>query len=275
MKTVQAGAARIPALGFGTWKLKGREATDMVARALAEGWRHVDTARMYGNETEVGAGLRAASVPRADVFLTTKIWPDDHAPAALRAAAEDSLRRLGVDHVDLMLLHWPSKTAPLEETIPALTRLVADGLAAHVGVSNFPRWQLREAAALAEVPLATNQVEFHPFFDQSAMLSQLAELDMALTAYIPLARGKAATDATLARIGEAHAAAAAAVALAWILSKGAIAIPKTASPARLAQNAAALDLALTPAEIAQIDALATGPRLVSDPSRPELTPDWD
>ena len=275
MKTVQAGRARIPALGFGTWKLRGREATEMVARALAEGWRHVDTARMYGNEAEVGAGLRAASVPRSEVFLTTKIWPDDHAPEALRAAAEDSLRKLGTDHVDLMLLHWPSKTVPLEETIPALNRLIADGLAAHVGVSNFPRWQLREAARLSETPLAVNQVEFHPFFDQSAMLDLLAELGMALTAYIPLARGKAAEDPTLARIGEAHGVSAAAVALAWILAKGAIAIPKTANPARLAQNAAALDLTLAAGEIAEIDALATGPRLVSDPSRPELMPDWD
>ncbi len=275
MKTVQAGRATIPALGFGTWKLRGQEATDMVARALAEGWRHVDTARMYGNEAEVGAGLRAASVPRSDVFLTTKIWPDDHAPEALRAAAEDSLRKLGTDHVDLMLLHWPSKTVPLEETIPALNRLVQDGLAANVGVSNFPRWQLREAATLSETPLATNQVEFHPFFDQSAMLDLLAELGMALTAYIPLARGKAASDPTLARIGAAHGVTAAGAALAWILAKGAIAIPKTANPARLAENAAALDVTLAAEEIAEIDAMATGPRLVSDPSRPELKPDWD
>lgn len=275
MKIVQAGPARIPALGLGTWKLRGAEATEMVARALAEGWRHVDTARMYGNEEEVGAGLRKASVPRAEVFLTTKIWPTDHAPDRLRAAAEDSLRRLGVDHVDLMLLHWPSKTVPLEETVPALARLVADGLAAHVGVSNFPRWQVTRAAALSETPLATNQVEFHPFFDQSAMSATLAGLGMAATAYIPLARGKAASDPLLARIGAAHGATAAAAALAWVMAKGAIAIPKTANPGRLAQNAAALDLALSAGEIAEIDALATGPRLVDNPSDPDLAPDWD
>ena len=275
MKLVQAGPARIPALGFGTWKLKGAEATDMVSRALAEGWRHVDTARRYGNEAEVGAGLRAASVPRDQVFLTTKIWPSDHAPEKLRAAAEDSLKTLGVDHVDLMLLHWPAKDVPLEETLPALAKLVKDGLAAHIGVSNFPRWQVKQAAQICEVPLATNQVEFHPFFDQSKMLGALADLDMALTAYIPLARGKAATDPVLAEIGAAHGVSAATTALAWALAKGAIAIPKTANPARLAENAAALEVTLTPEQIAAIDALATGPRLTDNPGDPSLAPDWD
>lgn len=274
MKMVQAGDARIPALGFGTWKLKGAEATDMVSRALAEGWRHVDTARMYGNEAEVGAGIRAASVPRDDVFLTTKIWPEDHAPDRLRAAAEDSIRTLGVGAPDLILLHWPSKSVPLEETIPALCALVRDGLAKHVGVSNFTRAQLARAAALADAPLAVNQVEFHPWLDQTPMLDALAAQGMALTAYVPLAKGRAATDPTLARIGAAHGVSGATACLAWLLARGAIAIPKTANPARLAENAAAMDVTLTSEEIDEITALAEPDgRIVGGVG--DIAPAWD
>ncbi|MEC9435192.1 MAG: aldo/keto reductase [Pseudomonadota bacterium] len=274
MKYVTAGEARIPALGFGTWRLRGAEATDMVARALAEGWRHVDTARMYGNEAEVGAGIRAAAVPRDQVFLTTKIWPDDHAPDRLRAAAEDSAKTLGVGVPDLVLLHWPSRTVPLEETVPALCALVRDGLARHVGVSNFTRPLLEKAAALADVPLTVNQVEYHPWLDQSPMLAQLAAQGMALTAYVPLAKGRAAQDATLARIGAAHGVSGATACLAWLLARGAIAIPKTASPARLAENAAALDVTLSTAEIDEIAALAQPDgRLVQGPDG--VAPDWD
>jgi diketogulonate reductase-like aldo/keto reductase len=273
MRTVQARDAAIPALGLGAWQLKGREATDMVARALAEGWRHIDTARMYGNEAEVGAGLRAADTPRDRVFVTTKIWPDDHAPGPLRAAAEDSLRSLGLDHVDLMLLHWPSKEVPFEETLPALARLQAEGLAAHVGVSNFTRAQFREAQTLSEAPLVTNQVEFHPWLDQSAMLSLLGDCGAALTAYVPLAKGRAASDPTLARIGAAHGVSGATAALAWCLAKGAVAIPKTARPERLAENAAALEVTLSAAEVAEIDALAEPDGRIVD--LPGIAPDWD
>ncbi|MGM0586527.1 MAG: aldo/keto reductase [Pseudomonadota bacterium] len=273
MRSVQAREARIPALGLGTWRLEGRQATEMVSRALAEGWRHIDTARMYGNEAEVGAGIRASDVPRDEVFLTTKIWPDDHAPERLRAAAEDSLRRLGLDHVDLLLLHWPSREVPFEETLPALAGLRAAGLARHVGVSNFTRAQFREAQALCEAPLVTNQVEFHPWLDQSAMLGLLAEYGAALTAYVPLAKGRAAQDATLARIGAAHGVGGPAVALAWCLAKGAVAIPKTATPARLAENAAALEVTLSAAEIAEIDTLAEPDGRLVDIAG--IAPDWD
>ncbi len=273
MRTVQGGDAAIPALGLGTWALRGAEARDTVARALAEGWRHVDTARMYGNEAEVGDALRAAATPRAEIFLTTKIWPDDHAPDRLRAAAEDSLRTLGVDHVDLMLLHWPSKTVPFEETLPALDALRRDGLARHVGVSNFTRAQLAKVLEILDSPLAVNQVEFHPFLDQSKMLAALAEAGAALTAYSPLAKGTVADDPTLRRIAEAHGTAPGTVALAWILAKGAAAVPKTATPARLAENLAAAELALTPEEIAEIDRLARPDGRMVEPEG--VTPDWD
>jgi diketogulonate reductase-like aldo/keto reductase len=273
MRTVKARDADIPALGLGTWKLEGREAEEMVARALAEGWRHIDTARMYGNEAEVGRGIRASDVPRDEVFLTTKIWPDDHAPDRLRAAAEDSLRTLGLDHVDLILLHWPSKTVPFEETVPALAALREAGIARHVGVSNFTRAQFGEAQALSDAPLVTNQVEFHPWLDQSRMLALLADCGAALTAYVPLAKGRVPQDPILQRIGAAHGVTAAAAGLAWILAKGAVAIPKTAKPERLAENAAALEVELTAAEIAEIDGLAEPDGRMVDLAG--LSPDWD
>lgn len=273
MRNVTAGEAEIPALGLGTWDLRGEAARDMTARALAEGWRHLDTARMYGNEAEVGAALRAAAVPRDQVFLTTKIWPDDHAPARLRAAAEDSLRTLGLDHVDLLLLHWPSKEVPLEETIPALDALRRDGLARHVGVSNFTLAMVDRVLELMEAPLTVNQVEFHPFLDQSRMLAKLAECGAALTAYSPLAKGRVGTEPLLQEIGGAHGVGAGATALAWILAKGAIAVPKTATPARLAENMAAAEVRLSDEEVAAIDGLARPDgRLVNLAG---IAPDWD
>lgn len=272
MKYVTAGEARIPALGFGTWKLEGDQARDMVAAAIAQGWRHVDTARRYANEAEVGAGLRAGGVPRGEIFLTTKIWPDDHAPAAMRAAAEDSVRKLGTEP-DMILLHWPSKTIPVEEAVGALCALADAGFCAHVGVSNHTLAMVERAAASASRPLVTNQVEFHPWLDQTAMLDLCALNGMAATAYVPLAKGAAASDETLARIGAAHGVSAATACLAWILARGAMAIPKTATPARLAENAAALEVTLSEAEIAEISALAKPDGRLVD--LPGIAPDWD
>lgn len=272
MKLVAAGNARIPALGFGTWRLEGEQARAMVEAAIGAGFRHVDTARMYRNEAEVGAGLRASGVARDRLFLTTKIWPEDHAPDRLRAAAEDSVKTLGTAP-DMILLHWPSKTVPLAETIPALHALAEGGLCAHVGVSNFTRAQIAEATALGGGRLAVNQVEFHPYLDQSPMLELLAAQGMALTAYLPLARGEATADPTLIAIAERHGTTAAAVCLAWALARGAIAIPKTANPARLAENLAAAELELTPADMTEIAALARPDgRMVNLPG---IAPDWD
>ncbi|MGG7567725.1 aldo/keto reductase [Rhodovulum sp. DZ06] len=272
MKIIDAGDARIPALGYGTWRLEGDEARDMTAAAIGAGFRHVDTARMYKNEAAVGAGVRASGVARDALFVTTKIWPDDHAPDALRAAAEDSVATLGFEP-DMILLHWPSKTVPLGETIPALCRLAADGLCAHVGVSNFTRAQVETVTALADRKLAVNQVEFHPYLDQSPMLDLLASKGMALTAYLPLARGEAPGDPVLQRIAAQHGATSAAVCLAWILARGAIAIPKTANRGRLEENLSAQELELTAAQVEEISALAKPDgRMVN---MPEIAPDWD
>ena len=168
---VDANGAAIPAIGLGTWPMKGEEAASAVARALETGYRAVVTAAMYGNEDAVGEGLRAAGVARADVFLTTKVWYTDLAPGALQRSAEASLKRLGLDQVDLLLIHWPSPDIPLEGSIAALCDAKRRGVARHVGVSNFPVALLDRAVSLATEPLVANQCEYHPHLDQTKLLA--------------------------------------------------------------------------------------------------------
>ena len=274
MRTVSSGGAEIPALGVGTWQLRGQEATDIVQKALAEGFTHIDTARMYGNESAVGRGVRDSHTPRDRIFLTTKIWPDDFARPDFLAAADASLRELGLDYVDLLLLHWPSPSVPLEETIDALSEVVESGKARFAGVSNFNIALFREAASLSRVPIVCNQVEFHPFIQQEVLRRFLEEQGCALTAYCPLAKGQVFHEPSLNRIAERHHASPAQIALAWELSHPNVAvIPKTATPARLPENLAALDIRLDPDEITEITGLASPRgRMVEMEG---LSPEWD
>lgn len=258
MRTVESGDAGIPVLGVGTWQLRGQQATDIVLRALAEGFTHVDTARMYGNEAAVGKGVRDSDVPRDRIFLTTKIWPDDFARADFLVAFDASLRELGLDYVDLLLLHWPSPAVPLEETMGALSQAVGSGRARFGGVSNFNIALFRDAARLASVPIVCNQVEYHPFVEQERLRHFLEEQDAALVAYCPLAKGRVLEDPVLVRIAGDHGATPAQIALAWELSHPNVAaIPKTSTPERLAENLAALDIRLSEDERTEIAGLAS------------------
>jgi diketogulonate reductase-like aldo/keto reductase len=268
------GPAGIPSLGLGTFKVKGRDARDIVAAALAAGYRHIDTAQAYKNETEVGQGLRDARVPRDQVFLTTKILPKDFAARDLRIATERSLRDLAADYVDLLLLHWPSRDVPLAETLQAFDCLREEGKTRYLGVSNFTIAQVDEVRTTLPAPLAANQIEFHPFIDQTKLGGYLADRGIPFEAYSPLAQGKIFDNEVLKEIASDHGVGEAEIALAWILSKpNAIAIPKTQNPERLASNLAATDISLSPEEVRRIDGLArTGGRLVSPE---ELAPDWD
>jgi 2,5-diketo-D-gluconate reductase B len=260
----------IPKLGFGTWRLSGRECADSVADAVAAGYVHVDTARMYGNEEEVGRGLRDAAVDRSNVFLVTKVWPDDLAPERVRASLERSLRALGVDYVDLFLIHWPNPRVPLAATLEAMTALREEGWTREIGVSNFTSAQFREALDLA--PVIVNQVEYHPFLDQSAVLEVCRDRDAELTAYRPLAKGEVASDPTIAEIAAAHDATPAQVALAWLVGQDQVsAVPKASSPERRRENLAALDLELSADERAAIGALPKDRRAVET----DWAPDWD
>jgi 2,5-diketo-D-gluconate reductase B len=260
----------IPAIGFGTWRLSGRECVEGVADALAAGYRHVDTAAMYGNEEEVGTGMRASGVDRGDVWLTTTVWPDDLAPARVRASLERSLRELGTDYVDLYMIHWPNPRIPLAVTLEAMTALRDEGRTRGIGVSNFTSAQFREALELA--PVIVNQVEYHPFLDQSAVLEVSRERDVELTAYRPLAKGEVASDRTIADIAAAHNATPAQVALAWLIGQESVsAVPKASSPERRRENLAALDLELSADERARIDALPKDRRAVET----DWSPEWD
>ncbi len=257
----------IPKLGLGTWQLEGDDARSMVAAALGTGFRHVDTAQMYDNEREVGRGLSDSGVPRSEVFLTTKIGNEHHEPGDLVASVEESLDRLGTDHVDLLHLHWPSEWDRVGATLSTMAQLQASGMARHIGVSNFTVEQLRQASDFA--PIEVLQVECHPFLQQEELRSWCLEHGWAFTAYSPIARGDVIDNDTIASIADAHDTDPAAIALAWLLSKPQVtAIPKTTSEEHLASNFAALDIELSDDEIERIDDLDEGRRLVDPDSAP-------
>jgi 2,5-diketo-D-gluconate reductase B len=253
---VTAKAANIPLLGLGTWDLRGRTCARMVERALRLGYRHIDTAEMYDNEREAGEGLHASGVKRGEVFVTTKVWPSHFAPRDLERAARDSLRRLRLREVDLLLLHWPNPQIPLADTLGALCKVKREGLVRHIGVSNFTVKLLEEAVRLSTEPLVCNQIECHPFLDQSKVIAACRKYDMAVVAYSPIARGGARNDKLLTRIGVAHGKTAAQVCLRFLVQQEIVVIPRTSKENRLAENAAIFDFSLNAAEIREIGGLA-------------------
>jgi 2,5-diketo-D-gluconate reductase B len=272
--TVTSGEARIPALGCGTWQLRGELCAEIVAEALRVGFRHVDTAQGYGNEAAVGDGLHASGVPRKDVFITTKVQPQLISDGPLQKSVEESLERLRIDRIDLLLLDWPNPAIPLGESVRALGDAKRRGLTRHIGVSNFTVAKLDEAMRLTTEPIVTNQVEYHPYLDQSKVLAANRRHKLATTAYCPIALGRVVGDPVLGAIGEAHGKTTAQVALRWLLQQGdVIAIPKTATAKRLEENVAVFDFQLTAAEMDRISLLGRpGPHLVNEP---DWVPRWD
>jgi 2,5-diketo-D-gluconate reductase B len=263
MQAVEAKGARIPLVGLGTWELRGRTCARIVEQALRLGYRHVDTAEIYENEREVGDALRASGVRRGEVFVTTKVWPSHFAPRELERAAKESLARLRLAEVDLLLLHWPNPQIPLSETLGALCRLKQAGLARHIGVSNFTVALIEQAVGLSSEPLVCNQIEIHPFLDQTKVAAACRAHGMALVAYSPIARGSAKNNAVLARIGRAHGKSAAQVSLRWLVQQGIAVIPRTSRVERLSENCAIFDFELSRAEMAEIGSLAhPGGRIV-------------
>jgi diketogulonate reductase-like aldo/keto reductase len=256
MLTLDAKGAHIPILGLGTWELRGRDCTRIVEQAVKLGYRHFDTAQMYGNEREVGEGIRASGIKREEVFVVTKVAPDNLAPRLLERSVKDSIGALRLGEIDLLLLHWPNKGVPLSETIDALVGVKRDGLVRNIGVSNYTVALVEEASRLSGDRLVCNQIEFHPYLDQSKVIAACRKHDMAVVAYSPIARGNAKNDAVLARIGKAHGKSAAQVSLRWLIQQGIGAIPRTSKVERLAENIAIFDFALTDAEMREIAALA-------------------
>ena len=257
MQTIEANGARIPLIGLGTWDLRGKSCARMVEAALGLGYRHIDTAAMYGNEAEVGEGLRASGVKRDEVFVTTKVWSSNLRARDFERSAHASVQNLKLDSVALLLIHWPNSSVPLKETIGALCKMKRDGVARHVGVSNFNPALIEEAKGLATEPLVNNQIELHPYFDQSKTIAASRKAGLSITAYSPIARGRVKSDAVLSRIGTAQGKTAAQVCLRYLVQQDIIVIPKTSRTERLKENAAIFDFALTAAEMKDIAALAS------------------
>jgi diketogulonate reductase-like aldo/keto reductase len=260
LQTVKSNGVDIPAIGLGTWPLKGAACETAVKTALETGYRHIDTAAMYGNETEVGRGLKAADVPRDQVWVTTKVWSENIGAGKLQQSAEASLKALGLSQVDLLLIHWPNASIPLAESIAALCDAKKRGLTKHIGVSNFPTKLLREAAKLTTEPLLTNQVEYHPHLDQSKVIACARDLGMSITSYCPLGRGTVGGvlgEPAVMAIAKAHGKTPAQVVLRWHLQQpGVIAVPKSATPTRIRENFDVTGFSLSAAEMTQLSSLA-------------------
>jgi 2,5-diketo-D-gluconate reductase B len=272
MQFIEAKGCRIPAVGLGTWRLDGRDCVRVVEQAVRLGYRHFDTAQMYGNEREVGEGVRASGVKRAEVFIVTKVAPDNLAPRQLERSVKDSIGQLRLGEIDLLLLHWPNKGVPLKDTIEALCGVKRDGLARHIGVSNYTVALLDEADKLSEGRLVCNQFECHPFLDQSKVLAACRKHGMAPVAYSPIARGNAKGDATLQTIGERHGKSAAQVSLRYLVQQGIAVIPRTSKVERLAENIALFDFELSDDEMMQIAKLAHPDGRIVDWA---WSPQWD
>ena len=270
---VEANGAAIPAIGLGTYDLRGEACVKAVSFALRAGYRHLDTAVIYDNETPVGEGLRASGVKRDDVFVTTKVWSDQLGRGALQASAEASLKRLGLSQVDLLLIHWPSKTIPLAETMAALCEAKRRKLAKHVGVSNFPVALLNKAVRLSSEPIVANQCEYHPWLDQTKLIAACRKHGVAFVSYTPLAHANMMSEPTVARLARAHGKTPGQILLRWhVQQPGVIAIPKSARETHITANLNVFDFALSAAEMEALSALREAGGRINTPS---FSPAWD
>jgi 2,5-diketo-D-gluconate reductase B len=268
--TLTIQGVEIPKLGFGTWQLTGRACAEAVRDALELGYRHVDTARAYGNEAQVGRGLQRAAVDRGEIFLTTKLWYDRLRAGQVREQLAGALRDLGTDYVDLLLIHWPNPGVPLTETLGAMAQLREEGKVRHLGVSNFPSRLVCEALELA--PIVCDQVVYHPYLGQPALLELARERDLMLTAYSPLAHGAVPRDPVLREIGEAHGKSPGQVVLRWLLDQPQVAaVPKASSHEHRAANLDVYDFELSDADRDRIAGLQRGLRTAD----PGWAPEWD
>jgi diketogulonate reductase-like aldo/keto reductase len=264
----------VPTIAIGVFEVDPGETEETVADALAAGYRHVDTATAYGNEEEVGRGIKRSGVDRDDLWVTTKVWIEDFAPEQLRKSAEASLRRLGIERLDLLLLHWPpEESSELRPALEELQRLRSDGLIRELGVSNFPGYMLREALDAAPEIFA-DQVEYHPKLSQQELREIAAENDLLIEAYAPLggSAGDTMEEPVLKEIAEAHGASPAQVAIAWLAHQDrVVALPRSTDPDRRRENLAALEIDLSDEETAQIDELSERRERNFDPP---FAPDW-
>lgn len=271
MQVIDAKGFKIPIIGLGTWTLQGRDCARLVEQAIRVGYRHIDTAQMYGNEREVGEGVRASG-KRAEVVVTTKIQPSLLVPRDVERSVKESLAQLRLDVIDLLLIHWPNPRVPLVETLGAMAKLKREGYTRAIGVSNFTVTLLDEANKVSSEPLVCDQVECHPYLDQDKVFAACRRHGMAMVAYSPIARAQAKGDELLARIGQAHDKSAAQVCLRWLTQQGIVVIPRTSKIERLEENLNILDFDLSDAEMKDIAGLARRGGRIVDWS---WSPKWD
>jgi 2,5-diketo-D-gluconate reductase B len=272
MQYVEAHGARIPIVGFGSMRLKEDAGASAIETAIRQGYRHIDTAAFYGNEGEVGRAIKASGVRREDIFVTTKVRDNNLKADDFARSLENSLKLLDLPAVDLLLIHWPNPSVPAAESIGALNKAKRDGLTKHIGVCNYTVALLKEANAVTQEPLVTNQIEVHPFLDQTRVIEATRGYGMTVTAYCPIARGRVPGNPVLERIAAAHGKTASQVSLRWLVQQGIIVIPGSGKPERQKENLDILDFSLEPHEMAEIATLkkADG-RVVNPPQAPK----WD
>jgi 2,5-diketo-D-gluconate reductase B len=272
MDYLQTQGISLPRLGLGTYRMQGDVCRAAVESALGLGYRHIDTAEMYGNEEAIGAAIAASRVARKDLHVTTKVWNENLAPDAIRKAFDTSLKKLRLDHVDLYLVHWPAKTMNLPAMFETLLKLKQEGRTRAIGVANFNIALLKSVVEEIKAPIACNQIEYHVMLDQTPVRKYLAAKSIPLVAYCPLAQGRAASNETLAAIGRKHGASAAQVALKWLLDQdGVAAIPKASRAESQQTNLDALNVGLDDEDIKAIASLPKDQRCVN----PGFAPAWD
>lgn len=272
--TVNAGGAKIPVLGFGTYGMSGSQLQNVVVAALQRGFRHIDTAQMYQNEADVGAAMGASGVRRDAIFVTTKVWVGNYIRQRFMASVDESLRRLQTSYIDLLLVHWPGGGAPLEDQIDGLNRAADSGKVRYIGVSNYNVAMMRAAAALSTHPLVTNQVEYHPFLDQTAVLQQVASGGSSLMAYCGMAVGRVFETQLLKDMAARHDRSVAQIVLRWLIQQpNVVALSRTEKIERLPQNTDIFDFALGEDDMAAIGTLKSPGSRIVDPSH--LAPAWD
>ncbi|MCD4659082.1 aldo/keto reductase [Agrobacterium sp.] len=274
MFDVAANSASIPALGFGTFRIPGPDVLRIVPHALKAGFRHIDTAQIYGNEAEVGEAIAGSGVARGDIFLTTKVWVENYRHDAFLASVDESLKKLRTDYVDLLLLHWPNEAVALSEQIGALNEVRQAGKVRHIGVSNFNTALMAEAVKLSKAPIVTNQIEYHPYIDQDVVMAAAKAAGMSVTGYYGIADGKVFADPVLKDIAASRGKSVAQVVLRWLVQQeGVVALSKTVSEARVDENLAIFDFALSADEMAAIRALPRPDGRIVSPDG--LAPVWD